>query len=198
MTDIADYYRRNFRSDLAALMAPWGVPCFGHAWSHGCPGLDRVPKSSRACFLICLYFTVLVDQAMHAHHRSQYDTFERLTRHPKFCRGLGQFQRGPREILAVPVAQRLVDREELHSRLAAGLDVFVAEARSFFRDHMPMISAADFFERLCHDPDVQIPANFASPGGRVAASVEYRVSRELREAVRRAAPGRTFHSGHGD
>jgi hypothetical protein len=75
------------------------------------------------------------------------------------------------------------------------MDLFVAESRSFFRDHMPMLSATDFFERLCQDPDVQIPAIFASPGGRLAASVEYRVSCELREAVRRAAPGRTSTPG---
>lgn len=187
--DISDYYHRDFHTDLAAFIGPTSVPYFGHAWSHGCPGLHRVPESSRSCFLICLYFTVLVDQAMHAYHRGQYPAFERLTRHPKFCHGLGQFQKNPRDILAAPVAQRLVDRNELHSRLAAGMDLFVAEVGSFFSEHVPTISAEDFLVRLCHDPDVQVPRILATPGGRMAASTEYRGCSELCDAIRRAGFG---------
>ena len=65
--NIADYYHQTFRSDLAGFMGASSVPYFGHSWRYDCGGLERVPGPSRVGFLVCLYFTVLVDQSMHEH-----------------------------------------------------------------------------------------------------------------------------------
>ena len=100
--EIKDYYLNDFRSDLAHFMPDKRLPYFGHSWNYDCGNLKKVPSERRAVFLICLYFTVLMDQAMHSHYPSHYSRFEELTRYPKFCHGLGQFQKNPRAILSVP------------------------------------------------------------------------------------------------
>jgi hypothetical protein len=62
---IGDYYHQSFREDVRRFVGPelptvFGTQSFGEGG-----GLDRVPNERWATFLVCLYFTVLVDQAMH-------------------------------------------------------------------------------------------------------------------------------------
>jgi hypothetical protein len=185
--NISEYYNQTFRSDLAAFMGTSSVPYFGHSWRYDCRGLERVPAASRPFFLVCLYFTVLVDQCMHEHYRTHYQRFEQLTRYPKFCHGLGQFQHNPRGILSVPIERGLVSRDELHSQLEPGMELFVAEVASFFREHMPDISAAEFFHTLAYDPDVQIPLLIVMLDKTVAESTDYRAYAALQRAIKNAA-----------
>ena len=184
--NITDYYHQTFRGDLAGFMGASSVPYFGHSWRYDCGGLERVPEPSRAAFLVCLYFSVLVDQSMHEHFRGHYQRFEQLTHYPKFCHGLGQFQHNPRGILSVPIERGLVSRDELHSHLEPSMELFVAEVVSFFRDHMPQISAAEFFAALAYDPDVQIPRLVVMLDKTVAESTDYRAYDALRRAIKNA------------
>lgn len=117
---IRDYYCNNFRSELAAFMPDAQVPYFGHSWTYDCGNLDKIPSETRSAFLICLYFTVLVDQAMYTHFRTDYARFEELTRYPKFCHGLGQFQKNPRAILLTPLERGMVNKDKLVKELPAG------------------------------------------------------------------------------
>ena len=133
------------------------VPYFGHSWSHNCGNLNKIPLAFRPAFLICLYFTVLVDQAMHAHFRADYQQFEQLTRYPKFCHGLGQFQKNPRAILSVPVEKGIVNQQEIEKMLPDGMELFVNEVVDFFQQHMQNITLIDFFDKLIYDSDVHIP-----------------------------------------
>ena len=155
--NIKQYYQSQFRHDIARFMPDPNVPYFGHSWHVDCPGLESVSASNRAPFLICLYFTVLVDQAMHAHYRAHYSRFEGLTRYPKFCHGLGQFQKNPRGILLMPIEKGFLAKEEVDVLLPEGMRLFVDEVLDFFSQHMPEINPDEFFEKLLYDPDVQIP-----------------------------------------
>lgn len=192
---ISDYHHQTFRYDLAAFMGQSSVPYFGLSWRYDCRGLESVSVASRPFFLVCLYFTVLVDQAMHEHYRSHYSRFEQLTRYPKFCHGLGQFQHNPRAILSVPIEHGLVNADELHAQLAPGMELFVAEVVAFFRDHMTDISAAEFFGHLTHDRDVQIPLLVALLDKTVAESTDYRAYSALQQAILNAGLGRGSGSG---
>ena len=179
-----DYYLASFRDDLAQFMASASTLYFGHAWSHTCADqLARVPAERRACFLVCLYFTVLVDQAMHAHAREQYPRFAALTRYPKFCHGLGQFQQNPRAILVSPVERGLVSPEGVRAILPAGMELFVEEVLAFFRDHMPEVDPRAFFERLVFDPDVQIPELLVLARPELRDDVAVVAYRELRRIL---------------
>ena len=134
------------------------VPYFGHAWRHNCTRqLRSVPVEQREAFLICLYFTVLVDQAMHCHFRDCYTAFEELTKYPKFCHGLGQFHLDPRGILSAPIEAGRLNGDRLRRLLPDGMTLFVKETDSFLKTHMPHITTDEFFGKLLHDPDVQIP-----------------------------------------
>jgi hypothetical protein len=154
---IKDYYHKQFRDDLALFMPDARLPYFGHSWAYDCGNLDKIPNESRPEFLICLYFTVLVDQAVYTHYRSDYDRFAQLTQYPKFCHGLGQFQKNPRELLLVPVQKGMVNKDKIENELSDGMGLFIDEVVDFFRNHMTHIDPADFFDKLIYDPDVQIP-----------------------------------------
>jgi hypothetical protein len=133
------------------------VPYFGHSWHTNCSGIEKIAPDRRARFLICLYFSVLVDQAVHAHFHHFYSQFEELTRYPKFCHGLGQFQKNPRELLDRPPELGFVERDDILALLPEGMRLFVDEVIQFSNDCMPELSPKEFFEKLIWDPDVQIP-----------------------------------------
>lgn len=120
--NIAHYYLNEFRSDLGNFIPDSQVPYFGHSWNYDCKNLDKIPMERRAVFLICIYFTVLVDQAMHTHYPSHYARFEELTRYPKFCHGLGQFQKNPRAILSVPLDKGFVECPAIETHLLDGMN----------------------------------------------------------------------------
>jgi len=155
-----EYYRNCFQSDLQEFMGSSSAPYFGHGWPHNCrEQIARVPPENRVRFLISLYFTVLVDQAMHAHFRGQYAQFESLTRYPKFCHGLSQFQHNPRGVLLGPVEQGVVARQDVLDLLPVGMTLFVDEVAEFFCDHMPEVKASAFFEKLIWEPNASRRAN---------------------------------------
>jgi len=193
---IADYYHSQFREDIQEFMGDTTVPYFGHSWSCDCRGLENVPVERRPEFLICLYFTVLVDQAMHAHYRAHYDRFQSLTRYPKFCHGLGQFQKNPRAILSVPVENGLVRHEEVEPLLCPGMELFVDEVADFFTNHMPEVTASGFFDKLVYDPDVQIPELFPLLDPKVRNRIDYQAYAALRAAVEKSLKPGENQNGH--
>ena len=118
--------------------------------------MSKVPVKNRPAFLICLYSTVLVDQAMHAHFCEHYQKFASLTNYPKFCHGLSQFHHNPRGILSVPIEQNVIPEQDIKDLLPSGMTLFVDEVVDFFQNHMPQVQPEAFFEALLFDPDVQI------------------------------------------
>ena len=180
---IKGYYASDFRKDLGAFMPDSRVPYFGHSWEHDCRNLDKVPAQNRGMFLICLYFTVLVDQAMHSHYPASYNRFQQLTRYPKFCHGLGQFQKNPRAILSAPVDKGIVDASEIETHLLEGMKLFVDEVVTFFEEHMPTIETGKFFDSLICDPDVQIPELLVMVNENLKNDVVYKAYTALRAAV---------------
>jgi hypothetical protein len=161
------------------------VPYFGHSWSSDCRGLNNVPMETRPLFLICLYFTVLVDQAMYTYFQSHYHRFASLTQYPKFCHGLGQFQKNPRDILKIPVLKRMVDEIEIEKNLSVGMELFVEEVNDFLQNYMPYIDSADFFEKLTLDPDVQIPTIILKLNPEMKNDIDVKAYMSLRAAVRK-------------
>ena len=83
---LKDYYNQTFRTDIALLFRGFepqehaGILAAGHIWTHGCSELSQVPADHRPQFLACLYFTILVDQAMHTHFYFESRRFEELTK----------------------------------------------------------------------------------------------------------------------
>lgn len=185
---IRDYYHSNYKDDLLKFLPNTRLLYFGHTWQYDCGNLNYVDSQSRAAFLICLYFTILVDQAMHAHFIKEYQKFKKLTQYPKFCHGLGQFQKNPKEILYVPVKEGLVNQEELESLLRAGMKLFVDEVIDFLYRYMLQIKADVFFKKLIYDPDVQIPLIFVLADESLKENIVFKTYEELQNAVKNAFP----------
>ncbi len=167
---LRDYYHDQFRADLASLLRGFPPPearivALGHDWTGGCTLLPRIEPKSRAPFLTCLYFTVLVDQAMHSHSLFEHRRFEELTQYPKFRVGLGHpAYLNPALILETPVRLNHVAETEIRRIVPEGMGLFVAEMQSFFRDHMPQVDVPTFFRNLLEDPEV---------GGGLIASAKF-------------------------
>ncbi len=158
---LKEYYHQKFRSDLVLLFRGFEpqehsiILAAGHIWTHGCSELAQVPAERRPQFLACLYFTILVDQAMHTHFYFESRRFEELTRYPKFRVGLGHpAHLNPILVFEIPIERQLVSADAVQEIIPEMMDLFVFETVSFFRDHMPEINAQDFFHRLLADPDV--------------------------------------------
>lgn len=123
---------------------------------------------------------------MHEHFRAAYSRFENLTRYPKFCHGLGQFQKNPRDILSTPIEKGLVDSHGPEINCQTAMDLFVNEVVSFFREHMTEIPVSEFFDKLIYDRDVQIPDIFVALDPSTKDRIEYKTYCALRQSVERA------------
>lgn len=181
--EIRTYYHENFRGHLEHMMGGRPVPYFGQNWRFDCDELKVVPPNDRAAFLICLYFTVLVDQAMHCYYRPYYARFEELTRYPKFCHGLLTINHNPRGILNLPVKHGLVQATDIVEALPDGMRLFVQEVNSFFRDYLPHLEVHNFFQKLRTDPDVQIPLVWVVLNPEIKNSIDYVAYEELSKAI---------------
>ncbi len=170
------------------------IPYFGHSWQQNCRGLDSIPSERRVSFLVCIYFTVLVDQAMYTHFRSHYSTFASLTRYPKYCHGLGQFQKNPRGILLHPIECGLVSKSNLAELLVPGMDLFVEEVDDFFQNQMPAVNPQEFFDKLLYDSDVQIPLLVVLVKPELKDDIVVKAYEALRKAVKEKYPKRSQQS----
>jgi hypothetical protein len=199
---LKEYYYQTFPSDLALLVRGFepqehaGILAVGHIWTHGsCTQLSQVPADHRPRFLACLYFTVLVDQAMHTHFNFASRRFEELTRYPKFRVGLGHAAHmNPVLIFEVPIHHRHVSEAAVQQVVPEAMNLFVDETASFFRDHMPEIRAQDFFDRLLADPDINGGRQWAFAvvaDGKPAmkrASLHQLLAHELSSAIAKPRP----------
>jgi hypothetical protein len=191
MNSLRKYYHGHFRTDLRAFMPRSDVPYFGHSWHSDCRELSRVPTERRAQFLVCLYFSVLVDQSVHAHFRHLYERFESLTRSPKFCHGLGQFQKNPRDILDEPFEKGFVSGPALSNIIPAGMDLFIDEVIHFASTQMPELKPPDLFHAIIADSDVQIPLLVVLVNPRLKEYPAWQVYDYLQSAVAARFPNQT-------
>lgn len=184
-----EYYQNDFQQDLTALFHGIRPPearivTLGYDWVDRCTFLARVPLAHRPAFLLCLHFTILVDQAMHAHFLLWYTEFEKLTMYPKFRLGLGHpAYLNPTRILEDPIRCSLVAESDIRALIPEGMSLFVEETDDFSKRHMPQIAASDFFERILSDPDVAPGYHDDSAGNAGRVPLRLVVARELRTAV---------------
>jgi hypothetical protein len=121
---------------------------------------------------------------------------EHLSAFAKFdCRVEGWFKAELLVLFSRLVASGMVDHFEREANVpsdvvdAAGILaalLFVDEVIGFFRDYLPDVTTAAFFDALLTDPDVQIPELLVMVDPKLKTDVVVAAYRELRAAVRRA------------
>lgn len=157
---LREYYHACFRQDIAALLHGINPPearivTLGFDWVDRCALLTRVSSDHRPSFLVCLYFTILTDQAMDYHYSFLYPQFERLTMYPKFRVGLGHpAYLNPIRVLEDPIRCNQVAESEIRKLIPESMRLFVEETNDFFKRHVSELTATDFFDCLLTDPDI--------------------------------------------
>jgi hypothetical protein len=184
------YYRNQFKNDVAQFREKGAIyynELFGRweiqvGWCEKLSAFHQ-PEQLHA-FLLCLYLTVLIDQAVYTYYRDQYGEFERLTQYPHLV-NMRWDNINPIWILIEPLRKEQISTTIHYLLVPAAMKLFVDEVRDFLARFMPKIDAAELFRRLLQDGDVNNPSFLQD-------DLERHVAQDLYEALRTAV-----HIGHG-
>jgi|SRR5271169_3121823 len=127
MINIKDYYFASFVRDLDKVIGTNIPRFFGGSWKEqGCPELEAVTGEFRPAFVACLYFSVLIDQALCHHAHDVYTESRLFVLYPKFNPGPDPDKRNmpPRLILRFPLHCGLVSSEGLSLLAQSSADLF--------------------------------------------------------------------------
>jgi hypothetical protein len=181
--DIRLYYHRVFAKDLTLLDCkpacrsvkeiqgdPKLVFFGGTRWATWEKDMESVALEHREYFIICLFITITVAQAMYSYFPTYYRRFRQLTCYPNFgwCE-IRQRNENPKLLLNIPLRNRtlfspVVDFEKLNSLMPRGMELFYDETDIYFKDYQPEINTVEFFRKLLADPDFQVtPADSGTP-----------------------------------
>lgn len=170
--DIRSYYHRVFAKDLTMLDCkpacqsvkddPNLVFFGGTRWATWEKDLKAVAPENREYFLICLFITITVAQAMYTYYPTYYRRFRQLTCYPNFgwCE-INPRNENPKLLLNIPLKNRtrispVVDFEKLNAMMPRGMELFYDETDIYFKDYQQEINTVEFFKKLLADPDFQI------------------------------------------
>jgi hypothetical protein len=172
--EFAEYYGEPFRHDLAAIMQalpPSHEDFVGKVIQPRMVSRENqlfmeLPARQRAQFAVALYFTLLTDQVVERRFRGHHARFQELTRYPRFhgdCPGGCEYRPGAERILDA-VDQPPGPRPERRfirylAELRSSLPVLEREIRDFCRDHMPEISADEFWAECLRSEPITHVAN---------------------------------------
>jgi len=153
---LANYYRQQFRNDLAAVMralppmhefdAPALQPRIIGLENPVIRGWDREQCSN---FAASLFITVLTDQVCYTYFPRHYPTFRRLTQYPKWrgdCPGGCHHHMHPEAILRRihPVGLDGAATELAYHQDDSLPAVLAHEVREFFNEFMPEVDGEHF------------------------------------------------------
>lgn len=173
--DIRSYYHRVFAKDLTMLDCnpasrsvkeiqddPKLIFFGGTKWETWEKDLDAVAPEHREYFLISLFITITVAQAVYCYYPSYYKRFRRLTAYPNFgwCE-IKPRNENPKLLLNIPLKNRsaispVVNFDKLNTLMPRGMELFFDETDLYFRDYEPEINTVEFFKKLLADPDFQV------------------------------------------
>jgi hypothetical protein len=178
--DMPSYYRNRFRNDINELRARDGIihnELFRRweirvDWCNMLPAL--LEHEQLHAFLLCLYFTVLIDQAVFTYYRDQYEQFARLTQYPHLV-NMRWNNINPLWALIEPLRTGQATTTIHYLLVPAAMKLYVEEVRYFFARFMPQIDATELFRRLLEDQDVKNPAFLQGEEERQVAQDLYEV-----------------------
>jgi hypothetical protein len=117
------------------------------------PALRAIPLERRPYFAAALYFTSMMDQAMHYHHPECYERYRRLTDYPKLtgaCPGACMYIAEPKMALertnlfdARPSEYIQADPRRLEQNRQA-LAPLLEQGRDYFREAFPALLTQHF------------------------------------------------------
>jgi hypothetical protein len=149
--NIKGYYSGSFVGDLDTVIGTNMPRFFGGTWRRkGCPELGKVAKEWRPHFVACLYYSVLIDQALCQHAHKIHKDSRLFEQYPKFNRGPDpdKGNMNPRVILRYPMYVGLVSSDDLTSLAKPAANLFIAELVETVEKLLPRVNLSNFFCRL--------------------------------------------------
>lgn len=173
----AEYYGSHFRSDIASVVD--GLPSMHvhesdvpvlqpRTLSTENPAVRAMPVRQQGLFACALFLTIVADQVCYTHFREFFPRFQELTRYSKLrgdCPGGCSTNIHPQNAFSIGARPGSRDRSilDLHGLLPSDvLDVMRSEVESFLEEHMPEVSAADFWAHVDREIPLELRLAVAS------------------------------------
>ena len=118
-------------------------------------GVWTLPQEDQPKFILCLFTTILVDQAMHAYGPQAFDEWKRRTGYPGW--GILSGLNSSPWVLLDGFGLNLMLGGNLTKLANAAMQLFVDEVVEYFDEFLPEQSVKDFLQRIQSDPDVRGP-----------------------------------------
>ncbi len=145
--DITSYYNKQFGSDLLSIMnakvysqEKISMTVFGHNKGGFRKG-QRLFKNftHKEEFLICYFFTTLLDQAMYTELNNEYYEFKKLTKYPKIVGLLSSSNNNmPPEQLLLLASYWSRDLQQFQVSLKVFTKYFYKDIENFFQNKLPI------------------------------------------------------------
>ena len=177
----AEYYGSPFRADIAAIVAglppmhehdPGTIVLQPRTLSTKNPAVRLLSEERRGLFACALFLTIVADQVCYTHFRQSYSRFNELTRYPKLkgdCPGGCYTNIHPQNAFAIGGRSGARDRSILDFQGLLPpdvLDVMRLETHSFVAEHMPELSAENFWAHI--DREIPLELRLAVTSSRPA------------------------------
>jgi hypothetical protein len=124
----------------------------GPDWHNVSSDLARISSENRERFALCLFMSVITDQALHAHFPNCFPAWQIATRFPKFgWTGFGFHNENPVKIVSVAEASGLLDVACMSALIPTFVELFAEQIRTFFLSQKLGVEPADFFRAVVSD-----------------------------------------------
>lgn len=184
MNELNYYYQNEFREHVREFMRHQEIP----GWFRLCESNiceSTVPEAKRAYFIICLFITVLIDQAMATYLKEEYKYLEKMTLYPKFGPGgIGCPHIKPYNLVVEACNIGLVSEKDILSLLSASMRLLIPETISFFSKYVRSKSPGIFFLDMLRDRDIAISDKSLKRQPNLARRIKYESYQALYKAVR--------------
>jgi hypothetical protein len=104
-------------------------------------------------FAVALFFTVLVDEVCYTYYRANYDTFQKLTRYPKFignCLTMCRYHLPPSDIFIAMNKDKdgsSSDYLVFYDTFFEAIPVMERETKDFLQKYMSDVSGKEFWDK---------------------------------------------------
>jgi len=153
---IKKYYHDRFASHLSKMVVCYSQGHPGHVTHYELEnpqvGVLSLPAADRAYFIVCLFFTVLVDQAMYSYGPEGHTSFKTLAKYPTWG-VLGGANSNPWGVIGVALNNKLVKEAALIGIADEAMQLFVDELEDYFKKYLPKDSIKEFLAHMQEDSD---------------------------------------------
>jgi len=111
-------------------------------------------KQDKMNFGVALFFTILVDEVFYTYYKESYETFQQMTRYPKFignCMTMCRCHLHPKDVFSAIMNRYRSclsnDHLTFYDTFFEAIPIMEKETKDFFCNYMPTINGKEFWNR---------------------------------------------------